>query len=89
MPISSRLAAMRLVGATALVASLATSVPSAAQSGGDGPHRETMQERQACTPDVLRLCRSLIPNRKAITDCLFANAERLSPACHEVMAHRQ
>lgn len=88
MPASTKLASAHLLGAAALVAAHMTLIPAIALAGNDDPHRETMQERQACTPDVLRLCRALVPNRKAITDCLVANVERLSPACHEVMAHR-
>ncbi|WP_267426220.1 hypothetical protein [Methylobacterium sp. GC_Met_2] len=73
----------------ALLAVGATLIPPAASAGEVAQHHETMQERQVCTPDVLRLCRSLVPDRQAITDCLNANSERLSPACHEVMAQRQ
>jgi hypothetical protein len=72
-----------------LLAVGASLMPAAASAGEAAQHHETLQERQACTPDVLRLCRSLVPNRQAITDCLVANSERLSPACHEVMAQRQ
>lgn len=31
---------------------------------------ETPRQREACTPDVYRLCGQYIPNRKLITDCL-------------------
>ncbi|MGE7155280.1 hypothetical protein ACQKJ1_16220 [Methylorubrum rhodesianum] len=73
----------------ALLAVGITLMPAAASAGEATQRHETLQERQACTPDVLRLCRSLVPDRQAITDCLAANSERLSPACHEVMAQRQ
>jgi hypothetical protein len=79
----------RFVGAAALVAAHVSLVPAPAMAVEDVPQHETMQERRACTPDVLRLCRSLVPNRKAITDCLVANAERLSPACQQVMAQHR
>lgn len=72
----------------ALVVFGTTFIPADASAVDDASHRETMQEREACTPDVLRLCRSLVPDRHAITNCLIANTERLSPACHEVMARR-
>lgn len=78
----------RILRAAALLVVGVALIPAAASAVEDASHRETMQERQACTPDVLRLCRSLVPNRQAITDCLIANAEHLSPACHEVMARR-
>lgn len=35
---------------------------------------------------MLRLCRSFVPDRQAIANCLAANSERLSPACREVIA---
>jgi hypothetical protein len=49
----------------------------------------TLEERQACTPDVLHLCKVFIPNRTAITGCLIDNIERLSPACRNVMVSRR
>jgi hypothetical protein len=48
----------------------------------------TPAERDACKPDVFRLCRAFIPDPKAITGCLEANRAKLSPACHAVFAPR-
>lgn len=89
MPALTKLSSARLVGAAALVAAHVILIPAVALAGDDVSHRETMQERQACMSDVLRLCRSQVPNREAITDCLVANVEHLSPACHEIMAERR
>jgi hypothetical protein len=50
---------------------------------------ETIQDRRACTPDVMHLCRAFIPNRTAITNCLVENIGRLSPACQTVIASRR
>ena len=50
---------------------------------------ETVHDRQACTPDVMHLCRAFIPNRTAITNCLVENIDHLSPACRTVMASRR
>ncbi len=50
---------------------------------------ETIQDRRACTPDVMHLCRAFIPNRSAITTCLVENIDRLSPACRTVVASRR
>jgi len=44
----------------------------------------TEQQREACTPDVFRLCAAYIPDAERITACLRSNGARLSPACHEV-----
>lgn len=45
----------------------------------------TMQQQNACRPDVFRLCGSYIPNVDAIVACLRNNAPNLSEPCHEVM----
>jgi hypothetical protein len=39
----------------------------------------TAAQREACTPDVLRLCSSQIPNVAGITACLRREKPRLSP----------
>lgn len=45
----------------------------------------TKSEREACTPDVFRLCSSEIPNVGRIVSCLNAKKSQLSPACRTVM----
>jgi hypothetical protein len=44
----------------------------------------TEQERQACTPDVFRLCGAYIPDADRITACLRASGSRLSRPCYDV-----
>ena len=44
----------------------------------------TEAQRQACTPDVFRLCSSDIPNVDKIVACLKTNRSKLSPACSAV-----
>lgn len=44
----------------------------------------TEQQRQACTPDVFRLCGAFIPDADRITACLRGNGPRLSRPCYEV-----
>lgn len=64
--------------ATAAVGLLvATAVPAAAQG--------TEEERRACTPDVMRLCREYIPNVERITACLVERGAELNPDCRLVM----
>ena len=46
----------------------------------------TLAQRNACKPDVFRLCSSFIPDPAAITNCLERNRAKLSPACHAVFA---
>ena len=42
------------------------------------------EERQACTPDVFRLCSSEIPNVDRIVACMKRERPKLSPACAKV-----
>ncbi len=64
---------------TMLVALLvgAAGLPAAAEQG-------TQDERQACTPDVFRLCGEFIPDASRITACLHQRVRDLSPACRLV-----
>lgn len=45
----------------------------------------TDQEREACTPDVFRLCGAYIPDADRIVACLRGNPSQLSQACYAVM----
>jgi hypothetical protein len=45
----------------------------------------TDEERRACTPDVMRLCREYIPSIDRIVACMEARHAELSPACQAVM----
>ena len=60
-----------LLGAAALIST---------QAFGQG----TDQQREACTPDVFRLCKSYIPDADRITTCLRDNSAQLSRACYAV-----
>jgi hypothetical protein len=44
----------------------------------------TLEQRLACTPDVLRLCSESIPNADEITICLREKNAELSDACRTV-----
>jgi hypothetical protein len=44
----------------------------------------TDQQREACTPDVFRLCGAYIPDVDRITACLRGNGPRLSRPCYDV-----
>jgi hypothetical protein len=41
----------------------------------------TLEQRLACTPDVLRLCSAYIPNADEITICLGDKDAQLTDAC--------
>ena len=47
---------------------------------------ETEQDREACTPEVHRLCGQFIPDREAIIQCLKHNMKNLNAACRKVMS---
>jgi hypothetical protein len=44
----------------------------------------TERQREACTPDVFRLCGAYIPDVDRITACLRGNGSRLSKPCYDV-----
>lgn len=51
-----------------------------------GAEEGTLAQRNACKPDVFRLCSNFIPDPTAITSCLERNRPNLSPACHAVFS---
>jgi len=46
----------------------------------------TPEARQACTPEVFRLCNEFVPDVARITACLQRNRARLNPDCRRVMS---
>jgi hypothetical protein len=54
-------------------------IPAIAQDQG------TADERQACEPDVNRLCGEFIPDRSKIIICLNQKVRQLNPACRKVI----
>jgi hypothetical protein len=47
---------------------------------------ETMEERQACTPDAQTLCIDEIPDRDRVYGCLVRKVKELSPACKKIIS---
>jgi hypothetical protein len=62
----------------ALVSAIAAPATSIAQG--------TPEARQACTPDVFRLCSGFIPDANEITACLRERNAELSDACRQFVA---
>lgn len=60
----------------ALLSATASPTPSFSQG--------TLEQRLACTPDVLRLCSAFIPDADQITICLGEKRAELSDACRMV-----
>jgi hypothetical protein len=50
-----------------------------------GDEESTAIQRDACKPDVYRLCKWYIPSHSGIAYCLHENIDKLSPACRAVM----
>jgi hypothetical protein len=69
------------VWVAALVLLLCAETPAAAQG--------TDREREACTPDVFRLCGAYIPDSDRITACLRGSGSRLSRPCYDVFFPQQ
>lgn len=65
-----------------LVLALLSMVASTAPSAGQG----TAEQRQACTPDVFKLCSMFIPDADQITACLKDKAAELSDPCRLVIS---
>jgi hypothetical protein len=65
-----------------LLLSLLSLMASPAPSVGQG----TPEERQACTPDVFRLCSIFIPDADQITACLKDKTAELSDPCKLVIS---
>ena len=45
--------------------------------------------REACTPDVMRLCNDYVPDIPQIVACLKRERANLSPACGEIFASEE
>ena len=71
---------MRGMFATALVLGAIVALPSGAARA------ESQEDREACTPEVHRLCGQYIPDRERIIQCLKHNMKVLVPACRKVMS---
>ena len=69
----------QLVCALALFAGGLACCPDGAGAQG------TDAQRQACTPDAMRLCGNVVPDIARTTVCMKANFARLSPECRLAM----
>ncbi|GJD48276.1 hypothetical protein OPKNFCMD_0993 [Methylobacterium crusticola] len=53
----------------------------AVAAASQGCAQGTDAQQSACTPDVMRLCSSAIPDAARIAACLCGQEQGLSPAC--------
>ena len=71
---------MRGMFATALMLGAIVALPLGAARA------ESQEDREACTPEVHRLCGQYIPDRERIIACLKSNMRNLNSACRKVMS---
>jgi hypothetical protein len=83
LPNSVEVRTMRIVcvGWLAVACFVAIAAPALAQV--------TPEERRACGPDAMRLCRDLVPDQKKVEACLTEKQAELSEACRAVLAGAQ
>jgi hypothetical protein len=74
---NNRMLRLRSSARLCLSLALLTATAAPARSFSQG----TAEQRVACTPLVLRLCRAFIPDADKITACLRERSSELSDAC--------
>jgi hypothetical protein len=57
-------------------------------AGAARAQESTQVQRDACKPDVYRLCKWYIPSHDGITYCLHQNVDKLSSKCRDVIEGR-
>ncbi len=54
--------------------------------GLQGAAAQTVDVRQACTPDAMRLCSEFVPDEAKITACMHRKYAQIGPECRTAMA---
>jgi len=70
----------------ALIVGLGLGVSLALGGAALAQERGTAEAREACTPDVFRLCGEFIPDAERITLCLARRRPDLNPACRRIIS---
>jgi hypothetical protein len=65
-----------------------STIPPQPQQTASNDYRGSDAQRQACTPDVFRLCGQFIPDVTGIVACLQAQKPNLSPDCRATFSGR-
>jgi len=63
-------------------------VPAAPLQTASSDYQGSEAQRQACTPDVFRLCGQFVPDVTGIVACLKAQKPNLSPDCRATFEGR-
>ena len=74
----------RMVGPLLGLLSIVTLLIHASAQPAAAAYRGSEEDRNACTPDVFRLCSDFIPNATQITICLQQKVRFLTPECRAV-----
>jgi hypothetical protein len=67
-----------------VLALLLAGLPTLAHARVQG-HAGTELQQRACRPDVIRHCRGMEDNDRAMANCLRANMQKLRPACRQAL----
>jgi hypothetical protein len=54
--------------------------------GLQGAISQTVDVRQACTPDAMRLCSEFVPDEAKVTACMHRKYAQIGPECRSAMA---
>jgi hypothetical protein len=54
--------------------------------GAGAAQAQTVDVRQACTPDAMRLCNNFIPDEAKVKSCMMAKRRELSVECRTAIA---
>jgi hypothetical protein len=77
----------RMVGPLLGLSSIVTLLIQVSAQPAAATYRGSEEDRNACTPDVFRLCSKLIPDATQITICLQQRVRFLSPGCRAVFTN--
>jgi hypothetical protein len=80
---------MRLRRLPTIAKALALLLPLLALGSTESLALGTKAERQACTPDAVRLCSQHFPTVGKVVSCMRANRSNLSAACRAVMTKHE
>jgi hypothetical protein len=74
---------MMKIAKTAFVL-LSLALPASAYAENLGGIEISTAERQACTPDIMRLCAHMLPDASGVLSCMQSKRSQVSPACTRV-----
>ena len=73
------------IGAVFFGAALSVATSVALSQGTEG----TAEQREACTPDAIRLCNTFIPDADRVKECLMQHIAALNLRCRELLGNNR